>query len=83
MGAADVVALCIVVCGVAVLCIVVGRLLDRVERVVRLQEQHIDEVRRGFARADERIDETHRQIGALRVYDGGGGGRGRGGSDGR
>ena len=78
MGAADLVALCIVVCGVAVLCIVIGRLLDRVERVVRLQEQHMEEVRDGFRRADERIDETHRQIGALRVYDGGG--RGRGGS---
>lgn len=78
MGAADLVALCIVVCGIAVLCVVVGRLLDRVERVVKLQEQHMDEVRAGFRRADERVDETHRQIGALPVYDGGG--RGRGGS---
>ena len=78
MGAADLVALTITVVGVAVLCVIIGRLLDRVERVVRLQESHLEEIRRGFARLDERVDDAHRQIGALRVYDGGG--RGRGGS---
>lgn len=82
MGPADLVALVIVVLACLFVVLVIGRLLDRVERVVKLQEQYIEDVRRGLARADERIDEVHRQVGALRVLDGGGRGRG-GGSDGR
>lgn len=71
MGAADLIALSIVTVGGAVVCIVIGRLLDRVERVVKLLEQYDDETREGFRRVHDRIDATQQQIGAIRVIDGG------------
>lgn len=76
MGASELSALAVMVTGLAIGALLIGRLLDRVERAIKLIEQGHEVVRQEMRRLDERVDETHRMLGRLGVIEGGKGGRG-------
>ncbi len=71
MGAGELAALAIMVVGLAFGAVLIGRLLDRVERAIRMIEDWQTQVRQDLRRLDERVDETHRTIGRLDVIHGG------------
>jgi len=76
VGAGELSALAIMVTGLAIGAFMIGRLLDRVERAIKLIEQGHELMRHEMQRLDERVDETHRMLGRLGVIEGGKGGRG-------
>lgn len=75
MDVGDLAALAVMMTGLAFGAVLIGRLLDRVERVIKLVETWQSQVREDCQRLDQRIDETHRMLGRLGVIDGGRGGR--------